>query len=124
MNKKDLKHFEKRLHEELGNLAKALGKLEKSVLQRSQRESAGDLSAYSIHPADLGTDAMERERDFLLASAEGKVVLQIREAQKRIEDGSYGTCEGCGKPIGTARLEVIPYASLCTKCQVKAEKSQ
>ena len=112
MNKRELKHFEKRLHEELGNLSRALGKLEKSVLQRSQREAAGDISAYATHPADLGTDAMERERDFLLASAEGKVALQIREALKRIGDGSYGTCESCGKPIGTARLEMIPYASL------------
>ena len=123
MNKKDLKHFEKRLHEELGNLAKAIGKLEKSV-QRSQREAAGDLSAYSIHPADLGTDAMERERDFLLASTEGKVALAIREALKKIEDGSYGTCESCEKPIPAARLEMIPYASLCPKCQVKAERGQ
>ena len=123
MNKKDLKHFEKRLHEELGNLAKAIGKLEKSV-QRSQREAAGDLSAYSIHPADLGTDAMERERDFLLASTEGKVALAIREALKKIEDGSYGTCESCEKPIPAARLEMIPYASLCAKCQVKAERGQ
>ena len=123
MNKKDLKHFEKRLHEELANLAKALGKLEKSV-QRSQRDTAGDLSAYSIHPADLGTDAMERERDFLLASTEGKVALAIREALKKIEEGTYGTCESCEKPIAAPRLEMIPYASLCAKCQVKSERSQ
>jgi RNA polymerase-binding transcription factor DksA len=124
VNKKDQKHFQKRLHEELANLAKALGKLEKSVMQRSQRESSGDLSAYSIHMADLGTDAMERERDLLLASAEGRTVLQIREALNKLEDGTYGTCEECGKPIGAARLEMIPYAVYCSKCQVKLEKSQ
>jgi DnaK suppressor protein len=123
VNKKDLKHFEKRLLEERLNLAKNLGKLEKSVLQRSQRESSGDLSAYSIHMADLGTDAMEREKDLLLASAEGKVAHQIREALAKIEDGSYGTCEECGKPIGAKRLEMIPYASLCSKCQVKSERT-
>src|SRR5512140_3404106 len=102
VNKKDLKHFEKRLHEELANLSKALGKLERSVSQRTQRETTADTSAYATHPADLGTDAMERERDFLLASSEGKVAVQIWEALKKIEDGSYGTCEGCGKPIGAA----------------------
>ena len=122
MNKKELNHFEKRLREEQENLARALGKLEKSVLQRSQRESAGDLSAYPGHPAELGTDAIERERDFLLASSEGRIAFQIREALARIKDGSYGICESCGKPIGAARLEMIPYASLCTKCQVKAER--
>ncbi len=123
MNKKDLKHFEKRLHEEMQNLQKTIGKLEKSVFQRSQRESSGDLSAYSIHMADLGTDASEREKDLLLASTEGKVVLQIREALKKIEDGSYGDCEECGKPIGAKRLELIPYATYCTRCQMKAERT-
>jgi RNA polymerase-binding protein DksA len=123
VNKKDLKHFEKRLQEELENLGKALGKLEKTMLQRSQRESSGDLSAYSIHMADLGTDAMEREKDLLLASSEGKVVRQIREAMRKVKDGTYGTCEECGKPIGVKRLELIPYAPLCSKCQVQAERT-
>lgn len=123
MNKKELKHYEMRLLEELRNLAKSLGKLEKSALSRSQRESSGDLSAYSIHMADLGTDAMEREKDLLLAATEGKVALQIREAMEKIRDGSYGTCEECGKPIGAKRLELIPYAPLCAKCQVKAERA-
>jgi DnaK suppressor protein len=123
VNKKDLKHFEKRLYEELQSLAKNLGKLEKSVRQKSQRESSGDLSAYSHHMADLGTDAMEREKDLLLAGAEGKAALQIREALAKVQDGTYGTCEDCGKPIGEKRLELIPYASLCSKCQVKAERT-
>ncbi len=123
MNKKELKHYEKRLQEELENLGKALGKLEKSVLQRSQRESSGDLSAYSIHMADLGTDAIEREKDLLLASSEGKVVRQIRDAMRRVQDGTYGNCEDCGKPIGAKRLELIPYAHLCAKCQVQAERT-
>jgi len=123
VNKKDRKHFEKRLYEELAGLVKSLGKLERSVLQRSQREASGDLSAYSIHMADLGTDAMEREKDLLLASAEGKVAHQIREALAKIADGTYGICEDCGKPIGVKRLEVIPYALFCTKCQVKSERA-
>jgi DnaK suppressor protein len=122
VNKKELKHFEKRLQEEMENLAKALGKLEKSVLQRSQRESSGDLSAYSFHMADLGTDAMEREKDLQLASTEGRVIRQIRDAMRKIQDGTYGVCEDCGKPIGTKRLELIPYAPLCSKCQMQAER--
>jgi DnaK suppressor protein len=123
VNKKDLKHYEKRLHEELQNLAKAVGKLEKSALHRSQREASGDVSAYSTHMPDLGTDSNEREKDLLLASSEGKVIGQIREALGRITDGTYGDCENCGKPIGAKRLELIPYAQLCAKCQVKAEKT-
>lgn len=124
MNKKSLGHFEKRLQEELSNLAKALGKLEKSALHRSQKDSSGDLSAYSIHMPDLGTDAMERERDLLVASAEGRVVLQIHEALSKIKDGSYGVCESCGKSISAQRLELIPYALYCAPCQMKAERNQ
>lgn len=123
MNKKDLKRFEKRLHEELASVARSMGKIEKAAFERSQRDSSGDLSAYSIHMADLGTDASERERDFLLASAEGRIVLEIREALGRIRDGSYGVCLDCGKAIGVKRLDLLPYASFCAKCQVKSERS-
>ena len=77
MNKRDLKHFEKKLLAERERLALSLGKLESSVLKRTQRDSSGDLSAYSIHMADLGTDAMEREKDLQVASAEGRLLTEI-----------------------------------------------
>lgn len=122
MNKKDLKHFEKRLLDERVRLAQALEKLENSVLKRTQREASGDLSAYSIHPADLGTDAIDREKDLLVASAEGRRLLEIDEAIKRLQNGNFGACEVCGKEIGRRRLEVVPQARLCLKCQEKAER--
>ena len=122
MNKRDLKRYEKLLQAERERLALFLGKLENSVLKRTQRESSGDLSAYSIHPADLGTDAMERENDLLVASAEGRLLIEINEAIQRVEDGSYGMCESCGKEIDHRRLDVVPNARLCLKCQEKAEK--
>ncbi|MDM7915069.1 MAG: TraR/DksA family transcriptional regulator [Candidatus Eisenbacteria bacterium] len=122
MNKKDLKYFEKKLREERENLAQTLDKLENSVLKRTQRDSAGDLSAYSIHPADLGTDAIDREKDLYIASAEGRQLREIDAAIARLEDGTYGTCESCGKEIGKKRLEVLPQVRLCLKCQERAEK--
>lgn len=122
MNKKDLKRFEKRLHDERDRLAKSLEKLESSVLRRTQRESAGDLSAYSIHMADLGTDAMEREKDLQVATAEGRLLLEIDEAITRVADGAYGVCEGCGKEIDKRRLDVVPHVRFCLKCQEKADR--
>jgi RNA polymerase-binding protein DksA len=122
LNKKDQKHFEKRLLEERDRLTQALGKLEASVLKRTQRESSGDLSAYSIHPADLGTDAIDREKDLLVASAEGRRLVEIDEAMQRLSSGTYGVCEACGKDIDHRRLEVVPHARLCLKCQEKAER--
>ncbi len=122
MNKRDLKHFEKKLLAERERLALSLGKLESTVLKRTQRDSSGDLSAYSTHMADLGTDAMEREKDLQVASAEGRLLSEIDEAITRVAEEKFGECEGCGKEIDHRRLDVIPHARLCLKCQEKAER--
>ena len=67
--------------------------------------------------ADVGTDAMEREKAFLFASAEGRMLLEINEALRRLYRGEYGICEICGKPIARARLEAMPHARLCVCVQ-------
>jgi DnaK suppressor protein len=121
LNKKDLKHFEDRLLEERKKLLGQLGYLERT-LNQTQRDSAGDLSAYSFHMADMGTDAMEREKTFLFASAEGRLLYNVDEALRRLYRNEYGICQACGKEIGKARLEAIPEASLCVDCQEKQEK--
>lgn len=121
LNKKDLKHFEDRLLEERKKLLGQLGYLERT-LNQTQRDSAGDLSAYSFHMADMGTDAMEREKTFLFASAEGRLLYNVDEALRRLYRNEYGICQTCGKEIAKARLDAIPQASLCVACQEKQEK--
>jgi len=121
LTKKDLKHFEERLLEERKKLLGQLGYLEKT-LNQTQRDSAGDLSAYSFHMADMGTDAMEREKTFLFASAEGRLLYDVDQALRRMYRNEYGTCPTCGKDIGKARLDAIPHATLCVSCQEKQEK--
>lgn len=122
LSKKDLKRFEDRLLEERKKLMGQLGYLEKAMNQ-TQRDSSGDLSAYSFHMADMGTDAMEREKAFLFASAEGRLLYNVNEALRRLYRSEYGVCESCGKDIAKARLEAVPYATLCVTCQEKQEKS-
>ena len=121
--KKDHKHFEGRLLEERGRLLKELGYLEQNVLKQNQRDSSGDLSGYSFHMADLGTDAMEREKAFLFASAEGRAIYDVDEALRRLYSGNYGSCESCGQPIARERLEVVPHARLCVRCKEREEKA-
>jgi RNA polymerase-binding protein DksA len=116
-----MKHFEERLLEERRKLLSQLGYLEKTMT-KTQRDSSGDLSAYSFHMADMGTDAMEREKAFLFASAEGRLLYNLDEALRRLYRNEYGTCQVCGKEIGKPRLEAIPHASLCVTCQEKQEK--
>ena len=120
---KDLKHFEELLKTELQRIRKEMGHLETTVLKVNPRDSSGDLSGYSFHMADAGTDAMEREKAFMYASVEGRKEREIHDALQRIFDGTYGVCENCGQPIARVRLEAVPYVRLCVSCKQKEEQA-
>lgn len=120
----DLKALETILLTERQRLLRELGHLENTVLKRSLRETSGELSGYSFHMADVGTDAMEREKAFHFASSEGRALLDVDDALRRLYGGNYGSCESCGNPIGRERLEVVPHARLCVACKEKEERSQ
>ena len=66
---------------------------------------------------------MRRETGFLLASKEGRMLLDVNEALRRIQKKSYGKCVECGKNINTKRLDAVPHASLCIQCQANEEKN-
>jgi DnaK suppressor protein len=123
LTEKDSKKFEGRLLEERARLLKELGYLEQNVLKQNPRDSSGDLSGYSFHMADAGTDAMEREKAFLFASTEGRALHDVDEALRRLYAGEYGMCESCGLAIAPQRLEVVPHARLCIKCKEREEKA-
>jgi len=123
LTSKDLKHFEELLKVELLKIRKEMGHLETTVLKINPRDSSGDLSGYSFHMADAGTDAMEREKAFLYASVEARKEREIVEALQRIFDGTYGVCENCGQTISRARLEAVPYVRLCVSCKQKEEQA-
>src|SRR5204862_225573 len=83
LNKKQLTHLEKRLLEERARVIKELGHYGESF-NSSLQASDGDLSSYSFHMADQGTDAMEREKQFLFASQEGRYLWHVNEALRRL----------------------------------------
>lgn len=120
----DLKHFEQRLLTERARIMKEMGHLETTVLKVNPRDSAGDLSGYSFHMADAGTDAMEREKAFDIASKEGRLLMEIDAALRRLYNGEYGNCEVTGKPISRARLEALPWARLSLEEQEKREREE
>lgn len=122
MKKKELDSLEKRLLEERAKLVAEIKHLDETVLNQSVKDSSGDLSSYSFHMADMGSDAMERERAFLTASAEGRNLLEVDEALRRLYRGEYGVCEACGSDISLKRLEAVPQARLCITCKEKEEK--
>lgn len=122
VTEKDLKDLEQRLLSERARLMKEMGHLENTVLKVNPRDSAGDLSGYSFHMADAGTDAYEREKAFQFASTEGRLLMDLNEALRRLYRGEYGVCESCGNAIAKARLEAMPTARLCRDCKEKEER--
>jgi DnaK suppressor protein len=72
--------------------------------------------------ADAGAKTYEREHELALTQNARELLAQIERALARIDDGSYGTCESCGEPIGKARLQAFPRATLCVKCKQREER--
>ncbi|HVZ49915.1 MAG TPA: TraR/DksA C4-type zinc finger protein [Gemmatimonadaceae bacterium] len=122
MNKKTLAHFEKRLLEERRRVLKELGHYDETFGNTPQGAD-GDLSSYSFHMADQGTDAMEREKAFLFASQEGRFLWHIDEALRRLykKPEVYGRCHNCGGEIMFERLDALPHARYCINCKQKEE---
>jgi DnaK suppressor protein len=112
-----------RLVEERARLMNELGYMESRLLRNSPRDAAGDLSGYSYHLADAGTDADEREKAAQLTSAEGRLLAEIDAALDRLDAGTYGSCASCGSDIGFKRLAAMPSATRCIACKEKEERS-
>jgi len=108
------KDEKKRLMEERARVMKELGHYDESFSATLQ-SSDGDLSSYSLHMADQGTDAMEREKTFLFASRGSKFVNQLDDALARIEAKTYGVCKTCGLLVPKERLEAVPTAQTCAE---------
>ena len=124
LSETDLKHFETRLLEERARIMREMGHLESTILKVNPRDSAGEVGGYSFHMADAGTDSMEREISFDIASKEGRLLREIDDALRRIYNGVYGICEASGKPIARARLEALPWARYTIEEQAHMEQKQ
>lgn len=113
---------EKRLQEERERALEALTEFDRQR-DLSLQEDTGELSVYRFHMADIGTEAMEREKQFLLASKEGERLYEIDEALRRLysDPERFGVCEKCGRQISMERLMVLPSTTLCAECARAAE---
>ena len=85
----------------------------------SEDESLSELSSLDQHPADIGTETFDREKDLSILEQVEAELADIDHALKRLDDGTYGTCEACGKAITDERLEALPYSTLCVSCKQK-----
>jgi DnaK suppressor protein len=85
-------------------------------------EDSGEETAYDNHLADTATETYDRELDYTLEENSGHVLGEIEAALKRIEEGTYGTCTNCDRPIAVERLQALPRATRCIDCQRDRER--
>jgi RNA polymerase-binding protein DksA len=107
----DVDRFRRQLEVERARVVSALDNLRRE--NSGSMEDEVDESSVGNHMADTATVTVDREMDYSLEENEERVLAAIDAALARIEHGTYGRCERCGKEIEADRLEAIPYATLC-----------
>jgi DnaK suppressor protein len=105
----------------LAKMTEILGNVTSMETEALRRERS-DLSNMPIHMADLGTDSYEIDNIIGLMDSERKILSEIDEALNRIENGTYGICQGRGEQIPRERLKAIPWARYCVGCATLIEK--
>lgn len=130
--KKELDHFKEIILEKRDEILEQLQNLREQMLDPTTGEYINENSPYSLHMAEQGTDAMEREKTFLYAQRENKFLGYLEDSLKRIENGTYGICLECIEEpqnlcptcplIPKARLEAVPHSQLCLPMKQKQEK--
>jgi len=114
----EIKSFRESLLEKRNEILINVLTMEDETLHRART----DLSNMPFHMADAGSDNFEIDNTLCLIDSERKLLLEIEDALERIEQGTYGVCEGKNEQIPKARLEAIPWTRYCLNCASLAEK--
>ncbi len=103
---------------EIADLRAEIDKAESEIADRLG-DAVGDAGD---DQADAGAKTFEREQELALTHHSRELLAQSERALARTDEGSYGTCESCGEPIGKARLQAFPRATLCVACKQREER--
>jgi RNA polymerase-binding protein DksA len=114
----ELAHFKELLLKRRKNAKDDIDRMRRQI--QEAKEQSGDNTAYSFHMADAGTDAMEREKLYMMIARQQKYIGYLNRALERIENGTYGICRVTGKPIAKERLEAVPH----TEISIEAKRQQ
>jgi len=116
----DTEHYRKRLLDERERVQEAIDYLHEEnsgSLEDETQEIQSD-----NHPGDMATATLDREIDYTLEENSERLLSAIDAALVRIEDGTFGICRTCGRPIDPARLEALPYTTQCIDCKRREER--
>jgi RNA polymerase-binding protein DksA len=119
----ELEHYRQKLLALQSRLNGDVAYLADEALGKPGEEATCNLSHVPIHMADLGTASFEQQFTLSLMENEEKVLEEIAAAWDRIDQGTFGRCEECGKEIPKARLLVLPFTSYCVECARVAQRS-
>lgn len=111
---KELEKFRQLIHDIRAESIEELDMLTEQLREMTAREVGEDNNAYSLHMAEQGTDAMEREKTFLQAQRTSDYVKKLGEALERITNKSFGICRICGLRLDSKRLLAVPVTQVCT----------
>lgn len=116
----DTTTIEDRLKRERAGLVRDIRRLE-AITEEIRVDRGGGNGGIGNHMAEGASSTFDQERNLALIGNLRRTVESIDAALKRLAAGTYGQCEACGTPIDRARLEALPYASRCVKCQTRLE---
>ena len=114
----ELKKVRQQLQADIAGLLADINEAETAIAARlgDAAVDAGD------DPADAGAKTYEREHELALTENARELLALSERALARIDDGTFGVCESCGQPIGKARLQAFPRATLCVSCKQREER--
>jgi DnaK suppressor protein len=106
------------LRNEVDGLTSEISQAESEIAERLG-DAVGDAGD---DQADAGAKTFQREHELALTQNARELLERSERALQRIEDGTFGVCESCGQPIGKARLQAFPRATLCVTCKQREER--
>ena len=115
---KQLAGVRQELQDEANGLRQDISAAESEIAARLG-DAVGDAGDDS---ADAGAKTFQREHELALTQTARELLAQTERVLSKIEDGTYGICESCGEPIGKARLQAFPRATLCVACKQREER--
>src|SRR5262245_32131363 len=117
----ELKALRTDLQRHRGEVEAQFKEISESTFAGNQTDMTGEVG-FDEEYADAGSATFEREKDLSLVNNLRDLLEKIEKAMTKIDEGTYGLCDRCGKPIERARLKALPYANLCLKDKQAEER--
>lgn len=121
-NPQQQEKYRQRLMDMATRLRDADAAVGSEALRQAGGDASGNLSNVPQHLADISTDAFEQEMSASLLQNERELQAEVAAALDRLEQGTFGTCERCGRDIGEGRLQAVPYTRFCLDCAQNAQE--